>query len=196
MGYSVYYLVEGEPWLSAVKKYREAYVNAYEESRKFAEKYGAKRWWPESRGVKVTSLDLNEAPEGWTKPNKRGTRPKKDTDAYNEMKALPSTPDENEYIGELIKDYPHTLNFKKDDSEGFSRIGNPFFPFQIIYTGENYCVILPDYEKHFAEEKEQSPDIIIKNDDYEFDTTGLKRIIKATWDRIVAQEEEKRQLVD
>lgn len=105
-------VIEGEPFLSKAVEFRRTSQIALDKWNEFREKYGAYAIAPGGNGLFFDE----KSPEGWTKREGRHgfSRPKRGTEAFEEINALPRFPKAWDVFGEsLIFDVNYELDGKR-----------------------------------------------------------------------------------
>lgn len=177
-------IIEGEPFLSRVRKYREEQRAAKIAWSEFALARGASRYHPGSIGLCFDG----KQPEGWTKPKgKNGfSAPKaKDHPDIVAMKALPGFPKATEIFGDAVV---YDLSYSSPGGGwGTGAIGWFFNGPRIGWAGDTHFAWIPDARRAVREHLAIHPDDKITNGADKWSLPpGLREVSEAEIDLIVA----------
>lgn len=185
--HTTYIRIDGEPFLSRAKAYREkrqAWHLAWSET---AQGFGAVGISSDLNGL---NFGHKAPPDGWLKP--RGphgwSAPKKghpDRQVLADLRAKSPLPSEYEVYGNAIC---QNLNYElPDGSASFGAIGRLWRP-HVGWAGDVFLGQIPDAEAAVAGLRSRHPDAVITNDAAEWRLpAGLTRITKAEYDLVFAQ---------
>jgi hypothetical protein len=181
--YEIYILIEGEPFLSNARKYRDEQEACHKAWRAFAQAKNAVAIAGGLSGL----IFSGKAPDGWKKPNRKGwSRPVKGHPDEMVMDALPKEPRSYDVFGKVLC---FDLNYRGPNGDrGFGHIGGFFFGPRMGWAGETFFAVIPDAKKAADDHLSKHPDhIITSGADKWVLPDGLIRISKAEADLIVAQ---------
>lgn len=181
--YKMYVRIEGEPFLSRVKEYREERHRVTKIVWDFAKARGAL----EVSGGFAMKFPLGKVPDGWKKPDRRGwTRPKKGHPDASAVAELPRLPESKMVFGDALC---FDLRWEgPDGSWGGGGIGYFFFGADICFCGDQYFAVIPDTNAAARDHLKEYPDHKITSgaDTWKL-PGGLTRITKAEMDLAFAQ---------
>lgn len=178
--------IEGEPFLSRVKKYREDRLHAEDKWSEFARSHGATGYNVGVRGLYFSSRKI---PDGWSKPKNRNgfsTPHKTNTDVIEFLSTLPKKPSAYDVFGDA---FLYDLSYEgPNNSWGIGAIGFFFDGPRIGWAGETYFAYIPDVTGAVAEHMKQYPDHTITNGaDKWVMPDGLRVASEAEINLVVAQ---------
>lgn len=189
---NLYFLVEGGKALELVKQV----IQQREEVRKtnvaYCEKLGVKRYVPSTFTHNLIAVVFDgEIHPDFKKPNKNGASyPKKKTQSFEEIAALPSCENMNHLISKELC-IPCEIAFKNETKEisGRSCIGSPFYECQFYWMSYEgpYLLQIPNVP-FYVQDKEKDGFIVAepaKSFIPEFE--GCTRILLEEWKLLVAQ---------
>lgn len=109
LNHTVDVIIEGEPFLSKANEFKRSSQLALDKWNEFRDEYGGYAIAPGGTGLFFD----DKSPEGWTKREGRHgfSRPKRGTEAYDEISALPRFPKAWDVFGDsLIFDLEYEVN--------------------------------------------------------------------------------------
>lgn len=180
--------IDGEPYLSRAKAYRDAYFEHAVAWTEFAKSYGADGYPRHGRGL---NFSYGKAPDGWTKPKsptwhshpKKGHPDEVVLAAFKQQHPAPST---HAIFGE---DLCFDLSYDVPGG-GWGGGGIGFFIDGAIvgWAGGIFTAIIPDAEAAVRSLKERQPDAVPREPAASWRLpAGLTRITKAEDALIYAQ---------
>ena len=140
MAYEMYVRIAGEPFLSRVRKYRDAMIACAAAWRTFAQAKGA----ISVPGGLTGLIFSGKAPDGWKRLNRKGwSQPAKGHPDEAVIHALPKEPSRYAVFGDALC---FDLNYQGPGEErGCGGIGNFFFfnpSFEVSLTNESINLLL------------------------------------------------------
>lgn len=179
------YLIESGVMLDAVKNHIEQVKACRIAYSDFAQEYGAKQYYHNSK--KLYGLSLRKAPDGWTKPKKNGeTYPKRGHADCDKIKNLPELPDQCDAIFN-ITGVPLCISYEGDGTSGSTCIGSPLNECGFLYIQRHnlYAFWTPDVKKYLEDYSQYK--ITNGADKWEMKIDGVTPISQAKWDLLVAE---------
>lgn len=180
--YELFALVEGDPFLSRVKRYRKEKEDSQQAWYDFGKKIGAKHWV-----VGVGFAFEGRVPSGWNAAQGRHkiSTPKKKSVIFENFNALPKQPMPYDHFK---NDFIYDVSYEGDSEKGSFGIGNFWLGPQVCWAGEKFFLVIPDARQAAHDHLSIHPNHKIKNgsDTWEL-PAGLKKITEAEADLIVAQ---------
>ena len=191
---SLYYIIEGEPYLSVAKAFVNEYQAAHKRVCDYLDGLGVSQWRYGFSGHIAGVVFEGNIPPDFCKPDNYGvTRPKKTSKYYKEFKRDDlKLPDVEKWI--LDKFYiPTGYGYKYDGGSGGTAIGHPFKPIEICWysTDDNAPLMLkiPNIPYEIEYKKATRSNVVFENDfdKWKLDETGLRQILVEEWDLMVAK---------
>jgi len=186
----MYVLIDGDPFLSRVRAYRERRISVYRAVKALLDEVGADSI---SVGFGALKFPPGKTPPGFKKPNGRGfAAPRKDNaEMLAKLAALPRPPSGRDVIKD--GDVPFQLSYADKDSPesnyGSGSIGFFWDGAKIGWVGDQYFAVIPDPAAAAARHLLDHPNHVITNGcDTWAVPTGLTRVSEARIDLLVAQE--------
>lgn len=185
----IYYLVEGEPYLSLATEFYNEYQEAHVITRKYALSIHADqcRYGLHGHLIGVKFKD-NCKPDDFKKADKWGcSQPKKKSSHFenfgSEKYKLPFA---TEWFLKRIN-IPINIGYKYKGGSGGSAIGHPFCPIEVCwYNGEGgiFLLKIPNVALKVEYIKIEHPDVTFTNgeDKWKMNEEGLRKILPEEWD--------------
>jgi len=182
--YAVFVRIDGEPFLSAARHYRDERLRVREAWQALAREFGA----DDPGGMQGLIFHSRHAvPKGWSKPDRKGfSKPKKGSEDETRLRNMPRLPRSHDVFGGGVILYD--LSYSGTDCWGSGAIGGFFFGPSIGWCGETFFACLPDAAAAAADHLREHPDHKITNgaDAWKL-PEGLTRVTKAAMDLAMAQ---------
>lgn len=187
MAKDLYFLIEGGQTLELVKSHIAARQEQHERNAAFAADIGADQWYESILDGTVSGVVLKERRSDFTKPDRKGiSRPKKGTECFERWENQTGW-DRRGYELAKVLGVPTDINYKKEDSEGWTGVTHGFTSgvgFLYLSADGPYSLYVPDVAERVAHYRDQG---------YTVDLTwpetfdGARPILKEEWELIVAQ---------
>lgn len=183
--YALWLLIEGNPFLERVFKFREEDRAVAEAWKAYGLSKGAEKYRPGSHGLIFG--DPKTVPKDWKKPNSRGwSQPKNsNTKDISDLASLPKPPSKYDVFG---PGFLYSVNYEGPGRSGSSSVGG-FYEGPIIgWAGDIFFACLPNARKASEDHVKAHPEDKIINGALEWVLPeGLREISEARVDLIVAQ---------
>ncbi|MFH5925711.1 hypothetical protein [Roseomonas xinghualingensis] len=198
-----YLLVEGEPWLSMVKAWRESVSAAHKAGYDYVRSLGATYGVENGRSSGLTGVGLvNPAPLGWKVI--RGLRGKPDYMVPNikarDKTARAAAEEAKRAFDAVLRPLPlhpiaEALGVQSSvsyevpgGSKGSMSAGYGFFfsPIQILWFGDTYVIYAPDTGPTIQKLREDYPDVVITHGEWS-PPAGVRAISEARYNLMVSQ---------
>lgn len=182
-------IIEGEPFLSSAREFKEKSMAAREAWAAFAEERGARSFIeaPWSNRLVALCFPSGKQPEGWTVPKgaNRESRPKAKSADKAAFDALPSGPDPKAVFGDAIT---FSLCYEGPGCRGSIGIGGFFPQASIGWLGETIIAVIPHAKRAADLYLARNPDRTITNgcDTWQM-PDGLREISEAEYKLMAAQ---------
>jgi hypothetical protein len=196
--HSVYYLIEGDPFLSIAKEFCKLHLEAHGRICEYVHSINGE-FWRLSLSGRISGIKFKDGYShvDFKKPDKYGAcYPKRKSEHYAKFQdSNLKMPNATEFV--LSKVYiPINLDYQYGEVTGGRSVGHPFTPIGLYWFSlKNDAPILleiPNVEYTRESMKIENPDISFKKDgEWKMNETGLKKILIEEWDLMVARDKVK-----
>lgn len=183
-----YYLIEGEPMLSAIKQHIADRKTAIQARNALAKEFGAVQItydWMTEKLIGCVFPEGKHHPD-FRKPGRKDVcLPKAGSDASKKIVESPGIRNVESTISQAFG-VPLSIRYAKGDMQGLSAIGRPFRACGFLYTGPDgpYALWVPDVPAYVNKRQQQGYTV---ETTFDMQLPGCRRILKEEWSLLVAQ---------